>query len=599
MYSSALLFQDNEMFSQHLQARSSSIKGCITELFGRLSSTSPDVEDLRRQLNEVLAREKEHAVDLRKAIDERDSIQERLEQASWRYMTAEKKLDRAKSAQVLKLERAAMAGGSGDASSPATSKKDTPPKTEQTEVNGELGNGAAAAEAEAARKEAVAAAERQKAQLEEIESENERLTNELSAARTKLVSLTDDDYADTALFKMIKSQHEDTVKRVNDLEATNIQLREEAQKLHAERTSHKLRVDEEHRTNTAEIEAQIARADNDLARIRDQRDAFQAELAVRREAEEHRRTSADHAKELAAARDSRIVAMEAEIEALKLRLGEIEAPDSNLDDLDVESLKRQLHEVSGKNSLLEREMKAIEDAYVKANAKASLNIDKLTLHDDKIGRLSADKAKADQKYFATMKAKDMQTNELRALKTQNARSSEIVSQLKDAEGKTRELVANLERQIAESRENVTKLESDQRLLEQKHKEAGIATEGLKKQAEELKGLVSNKDKEALGSAKAKREAEEELERCKARLDDTKKQLEQLKKTKASIAGGGEDDWRVSLLFHSSPINFRKHVTDSFMCAFRKSPSAPSAMPTSATPSSNFAATFFVRRASRI
>lgn len=237
MYKSALLFQDNEMFSEHLQSRSSSIKNCISDLFGRLPSASGEVEDLRRQLNDLLAREKKHAVELRNAIDEKDSLSDRLEQASWRYMTAEKKLDRAKSAQVLKLERSAMMGSNGNVSSPTTSKKPATPTGEQGEVNGEIESVAATAEAESARKEAVAAAEKQKAQLEEIEAENERLTNELSAARTKLVSLTDDDYAETALFKTSKSQYQDAIKQVNDLQATNIQLREEAQKLQAERTA--------------------------------------------------------------------------------------------------------------------------------------------------------------------------------------------------------------------------------------------------------------------------------------------------------------------------------------------------------------------------
>ena len=78
---------------------------------------------MRRQLNELLAREKEHAVDLRKAIDDKDSLSDRLEAASYRYMMAEKKLDRAKSAQVQKLERAAMMGGNGEASSPTTSRR--------------------------------------------------------------------------------------------------------------------------------------------------------------------------------------------------------------------------------------------------------------------------------------------------------------------------------------------------------------------------------------------------------------------------------------------------------------------------------------------
>ena len=547
MYKSALLFQDNAMFTQHLQLRSESIKATITTLFSQFPAAAPGAEEMREQLNEALAREKEHSVLLRTAIDEKESMEVRLEQASWRYMTAEKKLERAKSAQVLKLERAAMMGGNGDASSPTTSKKATPPKTEQGEVNGELENGVATAEAEAARAEAIAAAEKQKSQLEEIETENERLTNELSAARTKLASLSDDDYAETALFKTIKSQHEDAIKRVNDLEALNIELREEATKMHADRTSHKMRVDEEHRTNTADIEAQIARADNDLARIRDQRDEYHTELTIRRQAEETRRTSADQAKELAAARDSKITALESEIERLGLRLGDSSPPPLDIEDQDTEVLKKRIRALEAESTLLNRETRAIEDAFAKASATSAQKIGDAAAWEESKARLMADKAKADQKYFATMKAKDLQTNELRMLKAQNARSSEIVSQLKDTDGKTRELVANLEKQVSEARESSVRLEALLRQAEQRGKDAGLVAEGVKVQVEKLTELVVGKDKEVLGAGKAKREAEEELERAKARLDDARKQLDVLKKAKAggpSTAAGGEDDWRV-------------------------------------------------------
>jgi E3 ubiquitin-protein ligase BRE1 len=546
MYTSALLFDNNETFSTHLEERSRVIRECIRELFSKSSSASPDVETMRRQLNNLLAREKEQAVELRQAMEERDSLSERLEQASWRYMTAEKKLDRAKSAQVQKLERAAMMGGNGDAGSPTTSKKAATPKVEHGDTNGELANGVATAEAETARKEAVAAAEKQKAQLEEIESENERLTNELSAARTKLASLSDDDYAETSLFKALKAQYDDSIKRVNDLEATNVQLREEAQKLQSERTAYRTAVDEEHRTANTEIETQIARAENDLARIRNQRDDANSELAIRRTAEETRRTSADQAKELAAARDSRIATLESEVERLKLQQGEAQPAAVDLDAMDEDALKARLRALESQCTLLSNELPAMEAAWRKTQALASKKIEDVANWEEQIARLNADKAKAEQKYFATMKAKDLQFQELRALKAQNSRSSEIVTQLKDTDARTRELVASLERQVAEAREGASKLEIMHRTLEQKHKDVTSGSETLKKQIEELKSLIGGKDKEVLGNAKGKREAEEELERCRARLEDSKKQLDQLKKApKGAGGGGGEDEWRVS------------------------------------------------------
>lgn len=565
MYGSKLRVEDNSLFSTHLQARSESIQGAIHDLFGRMPSAQPEVEDLRRQLNDLLLKEKEHAIKLKTALEDQDSLQERLENASYRYIKAEKMLDRAKSSQVQKLERQAIMGGGangGESSSPATGKKGrsgTPGvKREGTDglANGELENGVMSAEQEVQRKEAMAIAEKQKAQVEEIESENDRLTNELSAARTKLASLTDDDYAESSLFKSFKAQYDGMVSKVNDLVATNNVLREEAQKYASDRTRFRQQIDEETRESISESEAQIARAETDLARIRNIRDELNAELNIRRNAEENRRLSADQARELAAARDARIRSLESELQRVKLQLGEI-VPEGSIEDLeslDEEGAKAKLRILAQQHGLLSNELSSMETAWRKTSALASKKVEEISAQEEMISRLQAEKAKADQKYFAAMKAKDMREGELRSLKGQNARSSEIVSQLKDTESKTRELVTNLERQMAESQESVRTLTTQHRTLESKSKETGLLAEGLRKQVEEMKGLIGAKDKEVVGAGKSKRDAEVELERAVTRLDDTKRQFESLRKTRASENAANSDDWRVSSSLH--PISGR-------------------------------------------
>jgi E3 ubiquitin-protein ligase BRE1 len=545
MYKSALQFEDSAAFSEHLKARSGSIKSAITDLFGRLPSASSDVEDLRKQLNELLAKEKEHAVELRRTIDEKDSMYDRLEQAMGRYMIAERKLDRVKSVQVQKLERQATMGGNAGNTSPTNAKASATPKREHDGTNGDVENGVASAELELARKEAVAAAEKQKAQLEEIEVENERLTNELSAARTKLASLTDDSYAETSLFKTFKSQHEDVIKRVNDLEATNVQLREEAKRLQAERTSYRLQLDDENRDHSLDNEATAARAETDLARIRHVRDQLGAEISILKAGEDNTRKAHQQVLELVEARDLRIGALESHVERLQLQLGEAEGKGAEIDDADVESLKAKLSTLTSQYALLSNELPSMEAAWKKTQALATKRIEENSNTEELVARLQAEKAKADQKYFAAMKAKDMREAELRTLKAQNARSSEMVSNLKDTDSKTKELCTNYERQLAEAKDGLTKLETQHRISEQKLKEATTSVEGFRKNVDELKTAVGAKDKEVLANAKAKREAELELEKFKVHLDDARKQYEALKKSKAAIANTDSDDWRVS------------------------------------------------------
>ncbi|KAI6889062.1 BRE1-domain-containing protein [Hortaea werneckii] len=571
IYGSKLRFEDNELFSAHLQTRSDNIKGAIHDLFGRIPQTQPDVEDLRKQLNDLLAREKDHAIKLRTALEDQESLQERLENASYRYIKAEKMLDRAKSSQVQKLERQAMFGSGaangGEGSSPAGGKRggtSTPGvKKEGSEslTNGELENGITSAEVESQRKEAMAVAEKQKAQVEEIEAENERLTNALSAARTKLASLSDDDYAETSLFKSFKAQYESMITKVNDLEATNQTLREEAQKYAADRTRFRQQIDDETRESISESETQIARAETDLARIRNVRDELNAELNIRKTHEENRKLSAEQAKELADARDARIRSLESELQRVKLRLGEVEPTSSaeNNANLEPEALKTRNRTLEQQQALLTNELSSMESAWRKTSALASKKVEEITAKEETISRLQAEKAKADQKYFAAMKAKDMRENELRTLKSQSARSSEIVTQLKDSESKTRELVTNLERQLAESQEGLKTLTAQHRTLEAKAKESGIVVEGLRKQIEDLKKTVAEKDREVLAAGKSKREAEIELERTVTRLEDSKKQIDGLRKTRANENSASSDDWRKLAICPVCNANIRNTV----------------------------------------
>lgn len=560
IYNRTLHFDDVESFSAHLKARSANLKNAIKDLFAKVpSASSPSEEQLQRRLGELLAREKEHAVELKKAIDEKESMYERLEAAMGRYMTAERKLDRAKSSQVQKLERQAIMGSNGDGTSPTTSKAAALPKREHGDSNGELENGVDTAEAEALRKEAIAIADKQKAQVEEIEVENERLTNELSAARTKLASLTDDDYMETSHYKILKSMYEDVVKRVNDLEAFNKQLREETQKLQAERAATRTQVEEETRNHISEVEAANARAETDLARIRHARDQLNSELAVLKASDDIPKSSLALAQEVAEAKDSRISALESKVQRLELQLGEAEAAELDLDGLDVDALRAKVQTLTNQYSLLANELPSLEAAWRKLQATANKKIEDIAHWEDQLSRLAAEKAKADHKYFGAMKAKDTQEAQLRTAKSQNSRSSEIVTQLKDEAARAKDLCSNYERQLAESKEAHTKLEQQHRTAEQKLKEATFASDGLKKSSEELKTLVAARDKEVLGASKAKRQAEEDLEKCKARLDDTKKQYDALRKSRAAVNAADSDDWRKVAICPVCSANIRNTV----------------------------------------
>lgn len=530
-FPSALLTTDNETFEKHLQSRSAEISSAISRLFNRSTNSSPQISELQGRIAKLLASEKSHITELEKHRLEKEQLVERLESASLRYMIAEKKLDRSKSVTVARIERQAVAGGRSEASNGLGG---------GTEISGEghgdagkskIENGDDHTEAEEARKEAVAAVSKQKEQLEALEAENNKLTAQVTALSNKLSNLSDDDYGRSDLFKHLKSQHEDVIKRINHLEATNVQLREEAEKLQKERTAYRIELEGESEEAIAEKEAQLTQAEIDLARIRTNRDELIADVAIRKAAQVQERLSIDQLRELASVKEERVKALESEVERLRMRAGDADchaSPLSNLDDLSTDELHSKYANLESQYLMLSSELKSMAEAYRKASALASQKVGHIAALEEKSIRLGAEKSKADQKYFAAMKAKESREQELRSLRASSSKSSEMVSTLKDAEAATRGLIVNLEKELAEFKTSQASINSQHRASQQQLSEQRILAEGLKAQVEELQKNLVAKDTSASELSSTRRKAEVEIETLKVRLEETQKNLESWK-----------------------------------------------------------------------
>ena len=546
-FPSSLLSADTLAFDKYLKSRSEAISSVISEIFAQSTLTTPQISDLQARIVHQLAIEKKHINELEKSRLEREQTEERLETASMRYMVAEKKLDRAKSLTVAKLERQAIAGGRTETGSglgggvDGISKNDLP--------NGQGDTSENLVEAETARKEAIAVSEKQKEQIEQLANHNEKLTSQLNVLTSKLLHLNDEDYARSDLFKHLKSQHEDVIKRINDLEATNNELRAEAEKLQAERTAYRIQLDTESQANITEKELQLARAETDLNRIRAARDELQADVNTRKHTQGQERASFTQMKQLVAATEDRIKALESEVDRLKIStLDSATNTSVNLDNISDEELRTKYSTMERQYAMLNQELASMGTAFKKASTSASQKTNHLSELEEKVMRLSAEKSRADQKYFAAMKAKDAREQEVRTLRAQNSKSSDIVSQLKDAEAATRALVVNLEKQLAETREAFTNLAKQHRTSQQHASEKSILVDGLKSQVDELKTLLTAKDDSISAVSSNARKAEVEVEQLKARMEETKKSLDMWKTKGLGNQSGEYEMLRVLSLY---------------------------------------------------
>ncbi|KAJ5806019.1 uncharacterized protein N7503_003621 [Penicillium pulvis] len=518
-FKSSLQFEDNEAFETHLKSRSHDIREIITQFQSTVAKVSPEVADLQSQLAKKLAEEKVLITDYEKTLADKQQLEESLETASLRYMMAEKKLDRARSLTAAKLEKGYIMGSQRPGSDGVQTKRE-----ESSPANGGTPAGDRSVELEESNNQLAVMSEKQKEQLQKLETENANLLTQITEVKIKYSKLTDDDYAQTDLFKQLRSQYDDVVKRINHLEATNIQLREEAEKLHSERTSYKIQVEDEARSAMAEKDNQLVRAETDLARIRNVRDEILADLQMRKASQDQEKTTGSKLQELADAREARITALESETERLRLQIEGSKTSES-VEDMSFEDLKAKHTSLERQYSMLETELSSMQMAYKKFSTLASQKVIDFGALEEKVSRLMAEKSKADQKYFAAMKSKEAREIEVRTLRVQNSKTSDIVAQLKDSEATTRSLLSNMEKQASETKEALNSVQEKHRSTQQQLTESTIVIEGLKRQISELKALSTSKDSTLGTTSSALRKAETEILGLKQSLADTKKSLE--------------------------------------------------------------------------
>lgn len=157
----------------------------------------------------------------------------------------------------------------------------------------------------------------------------------------------------------------------------------------------------------------LSKAETDLTRVRTVRDELIGKQAILRLELEQSKPS------------SEVVALSETLNQRLLKLEEtlaaeftVEA-DSNLEDIEKPELVKRLQILSG-------ELLDLESAFQETR---SLALDKLKDHSEKEGlvkKLMVEKTKADQKYFASMRVKDLLAAENKILKSQISKSQELI-----------------------------------------------------------------------------------------------------------------------------------------------------------------------------
>lgn len=529
-------FKDLQEFQSHFQEKGKAIKTKAEALLSRLSTgrgeMSPEVAKLEAKINDLLAAQKEYLLKLDRLNSEKDQLTEELNTATLRYFKAEKKLDRAKSTQVQKMEQQAFANAN------------KPPAESEGSENKETTNGNSN-ELLLKYEEVTAAASKQKEQLDNLLTEIKTVQEKNSTLKARREALTDEDFIRTDVFKQFKGQSEDLIKRINNLEATNKQLREEAEKFQAERSAFRTQLEADANQVTQELEAEIVARDQDLARVRSARDEILAENTQRKANMDQEKAALDQVKELVAAKDDRILALESEISRLKPNEDEEMANADDSEELSLEDLRTKYKKLQVDFRSINQELPSIEKAYKKMKDLAQKKVMDFAALEERVSVLIAEKSKADQKYFAARKDADTRNNEIRSLRHQNGKSSELIAQLKDHESQNRTLLGNLEKQISDLKQTNAALVTESKRMETSSQEAARRADSMNKQIGELTNLVKSKDSASAVVRERNMMQEAEVEKLKVRLDNMQKDRDNWKNKALSNSSEEEEMLRVS------------------------------------------------------
>ncbi|KAG4302527.1 hypothetical protein PCANB_001156 [Pneumocystis canis] len=518
---STLLFSDDVTFESHLNAKKDKIMNTVISMFNIIKSSSvenTDMERLRKhaaKLSSDLTTAKSHIVKLK---SDNEDNEKKLEDITCKIMSLEKKLDRQKSITLSRIELNAVRKSQETSNNAEHMETIKTSKLENNKQNIDI----VAIETEL--KEMTAINEKRLSEISKLDSRNSELREQLTNLQLKLKNLSEEDILHSDAYCFLKSKYELCAAKIKEIEPAYESLNKEVEKLRSERLEFKEELLNEQRNIIADMRDQLGKVEQDLARVRTVRDELVSQLNVKKATEIEKSTAKNQLSELLESRNARITALEEHVERLNDQIKQSSESKNDLSsDEPKEQLLKQIERLQKQNKSLSTELLTLEQAFNKVHHQSSLKVSEIVAKEDKFYRLNADKAKADQKYFDAMKAKDKLSIENKALKQQNSKAGDIIIKLQEAEKYTTQKMINLEKQIAVLRTSNQILTSKNHEFQLKIEEKDQSIKNIGQQISLLKQRLIEQENITYTEMKSKRVAEEEIEKLKIQIRKNKHQ----------------------------------------------------------------------------
>ncbi|RLV90834.1 E3 ubiquitin-protein ligase BRE1 [Spathaspora sp. JA1] len=272
------------------------------------------------------------------------------------------------------------------------------------------------------------------AEVEELKSANSILseqleqlnqTHQLSIQKSveleyKLHNLTEADLESNIHYKKVVKNNrllQEQISKLSKLNTANISKLNEFEK---QQNSIKTVIEKEILEDNENLKVQLAKSEQDLVRIRTTRDDLLGKNSILTSQLQDQKTNQE-LLDLNKVLTSRIESL------TEGKLNEVSSANSpGLADLSTQ-------ELISKISQLNNEMKEIESAFKKTREISLKKLESAVDSESLIKKLTIEKTKADQKYFASMRVKDSLSNENKLLKVQVTKAQELIKNLNELE----------------------------------------------------------------------------------------------------------------------------------------------------------------------
>ncbi|KAI5964055.1 BRE1 [Candida pseudojiufengensis] len=246
-------------------------------------------------------------------------------------------------------------------------------------------------------------------QITELSESNQELSKKAENLDNKLHNLQESDLQESVNYKKIIKNNQllqDQISKVNKLNSLNINKLNELEK---NQINIKNLIEKDIKEENEKLKQQLNKNEEDLVRIRTTRDELLSKNTILTTQIEDQKTN------------------QALIELNKTYSKRIEELES------IKSSTTTTTTTEDQINLLQNEIKELELAFKQTRDLTLKKLNSTIDQDNVIKKLTIEKTKADQKYFASMRLKDSLTNENKILKQQISKTQDLIKNLNELE----------------------------------------------------------------------------------------------------------------------------------------------------------------------